>query len=86
MPPGGDGFYYFSFYLLLSSDEYGNFDIQLNGERMCTVYGDQVDTPDNEGPMSCSAVSYATAGKKLNSIISPYNTNKVICLQAGCCG
>ena len=30
VPPGGDGFYYFSVYLLVIPDEIGEFDIHFN--------------------------------------------------------
>ena len=62
MPPGGDGYYYFSVFLLAVSDELGRFDIQINGETLCTVQTDQQSTPSDEGQAACSAATYATEG------------------------
>ena len=62
MPPGGDGFYYFSVCLLVQPDEWGHFDIQINGEVLCVAQTDQTDTPNNEGQAVCSAATYATEG------------------------
>ena len=32
MPPGGNGYYYFSVYLRVNGDEAGTFDVEINGE------------------------------------------------------
>ena len=37
VPPGGDGFYYFSTYLLVVGGEWGDFEIQINGEMLCST-------------------------------------------------
>ena len=66
MPPGGDGFYYFSTYLLVESGEMGRFDIEFNGEIVCTAYAEQRDMPSDDIGTSCSAIVYANEGKKLN--------------------
>ena len=63
MPPGGDGFYYFSTYLTGIFDEFGLFDIQVNGERLCSVYTDQQGTIDQDpGQAACSGAAYVTEG------------------------
>ena len=62
MPPGGDGFYYFSVFLIVIYDEWGAFDIRINGEILCTPYSDQTDTPGDPGLAACSAATYASAG------------------------
>ena len=62
MPPGGEGFYYFSVYLVVVNPEFGYFDLQINGETFCTSFAEQTDTPNNDGPTSCTAVSYAEPG------------------------
>ena len=49
MPSGGDGYYYFSTYLLVDNDEYGAFDIRVNGETLCTAVTEQQDTPNDPG-------------------------------------
>ena len=61
MPPGGDGFYYFSAYFLVRYYEYARFDIQINGAVLCTAYTDQQD-PVDDGQAACSAATYATEG------------------------
>ena len=61
MPPGGNGFYYFSVYLRLNGNEYGRFDIQINGAVICSAYTEQTDTPF-DGQTACSAAIYATEG------------------------
>ena len=62
MPPGGDGYYYFSVYLVIRNDEVGFFDIVINGDLLCTAYNDLQDTPGDPGPATCSATTYATQG------------------------
>ena len=62
MPPGGDGFYYFSVFLLGDDVEYGIFDIEINGEILCTVLMDQEDTSFDFPQSACSAVIDAAGG------------------------
>ena len=62
VPPGGDGFYYSSTYLLGANNEYGVFNIRVNGERLCTAVTQQLDTPGDPGQAACSAAIYATEG------------------------
>ena len=62
MPPSGDGFYYFSTYLVVDDDEYGRFDMQLNEETICTAFADQTDTVNNDENTSCHAAAYVTEG------------------------
>ena len=62
VPPGGDGFYYFSVFFFVQNGEEGYFDIQINEEVLCTAQTDQTDTPNNEGQAVCSAATYATEG------------------------
>ena len=40
MPPDGDGFYYFSVFLTGYGHEKSYFDVELNGELICTVFSD----------------------------------------------
>ena len=66
MPPGGDGFYYFSTYLLVSSSELGRFEIEFNGDTVCTAYAEHTElTTDNIGT-SCSGIAYANEGRRSN--------------------
>ena len=62
VPPGGDGFYYFSIYLLVQYDAYCIFDIEINGEVFCTAYVEQQDTFSDTGPATCSTVANVTQG------------------------
>ena len=61
VPPGGDGFYYFSAYFVVRASEFARFDIQINGAVICTAFTDQTDPNDN-GQAACSAATYATEG------------------------
>ena len=71
MPPGEDGFYYFSAYFAVINDKFAYIDIQINGEILCTAYTDQEETPGDDGQAACSAATYANEGaydKKKNLI------------------
>ena len=62
VPPGGDGYYYFSTYLLGDAREIGNFDIEINGNVLCIVRVEQqVDIADYP-QSSCSAAILAAEG------------------------
>ena len=61
MQSGGDGFYYFSTYLVVTDYEYGTFDIQINGETLCTAYTEEEDTSAaDRGQAACSGAAYVT--------------------------
>ena len=62
VPSGGDGFYYFSVYLIINPSEFGFFDVEINGERVCTVVEDQEQSTSDYGSVSCSGVTYAVEG------------------------
>ena len=62
VPPGGDGFYYFSLYLLVRGGKYATFDIEVNGFKLCTAYTEQFQTSTDEAHTSCSTVTYAAEG------------------------
>ena len=65
VPSGGDGVYYFSTYLEVDYDEYGDFDMLLNDEIICTAVGDhsgQSGAGDYSQAM-CSAIVNVMAGK-----------------------
>ena len=61
MPPGGEGYYYFSAYFVIRYYETARFDIQINGAVLCTAYTDQTDSAD-DGQAACSAVTYSVQG------------------------
>ena len=64
VPAGGDGYYYFSVYLIVWYLEYGYFDVQLNGETICTAYADRENLIYiDRGRTSCSAATFAAEGK-----------------------
>ena len=75
VPPGGDGFYYFSTYFLAREGQYSGFDLVLNGDTLlCTAYADQRNSTNNDGPTSCNAIADAVAG---DYIIKPINRNSI---------
>ena len=84
MPPGGEGFYYFSTYLLVQDAEYGRFAIQFNGVSICYAHAQQTGTTTDEINTSCSAVLYGTEGKKFN-FLSPFQCfdNFLVTLEIG---
>ena len=59
---GGDGFYYFSTSLLGNEGEASRFEIQINGDVLCTVDLEQQQQSDDYLQSSCSAATYATQG------------------------
>ena len=61
MPSGGEGFYYFSVYFRVKDFEFGFFDIQNNGEVLCTAHTDQEEVND-DGQAVCIGAIYAAAG------------------------
>ena len=65
MPPGGDGFYYFSVYLTTNSDESASFDLEINGELLCSAIGEltQMESTD-EIVASCHGIAHIVEGKK----------------------
>ena len=64
MPPGGEGYYYFSVYLLGENAKVGRFNIEINGNRLCTARLDEEQTIDDYPQSACSAATYAVEGKK----------------------
>ena len=66
MPPDGDGFYYFSLYLLGDDAEFSFFNLEINGDFFCTI---RVDNNQQQGtgdfPQSaCSAAIDVAEGTK----------------------
>ena len=63
VPPGGDGFYYFSTYLRFYGGEIAGFDVKVNGELLCTAAPDLAGSPSTDLYLaSCSGVAYAAEG------------------------
>ena len=69
MPPGGDGFYYFSAYFAVNYYKFARFVIEINGLLLCTAYTDQQEVGD-EGQAACSAATYATQGFEPHAVNS----------------
>ena len=49
VPSGGDRFYYFSVYHTMWSGEAGRFDLDINGDLLCSIELDQNDSAGDEG-------------------------------------
>ena len=63
VPPGGDGFYYFSVYSLGVGAEISFFYVEHNGQRICTAVSDPSDSSTTDAELTmCSAVTYAVEG------------------------
>ena len=63
MPPGGDGFYYFSMYFRMYGGISSGFNIEINGELICTAGPDLIESSSNDRHLlSCSGVVYAREG------------------------
>ena len=66
VPPGGDGLYYFSTYLLIDFGEVAVFNIVVNDVIVCSVYGDESSNSGTDNPqVTCSAVVDVTEGRVL---------------------
>ena len=62
VPSGGEGFYLFSVYLLGTILEESLFDIQINGETMCTIIMEQLETSLDALQAACSAAKFVAQG------------------------
>ena len=62
VPPGGDGYYYFSVYCTVLPFEYAVLSIRINAETICEAFG-EADTLSDSVHASCSAPSYANEGR-----------------------
>ena len=70
VPSGEDGVYYFSTYLLVDAGEYGNFDMYLNNDVICSTLLDHTSSGvDDYPPGSCSAVANLVAGEECPFIV-----------------
>ena len=73
VPPAGDGYYYFSTYLVVQPDEYGLFDIEINGDLLCTAWGEVEDTTGDPGTATCSATTYIAQGSRIFKRATNFN-------------
>ena len=63
VPPGGDGYYYFSAFLTVDGGERVYFDVEVNGEVICTVFSDlEGSFAGDSETTSCNGVAYAVEG------------------------
>ena len=63
VPPGGDGMYYFSIYVLVETGEWGHFDMMLNDDVISSTYPDHSFSGYSDVTTgSCSAVVDVVAG------------------------
>ena len=64
MPSGGDGFYYFSVYLLTNSIESAYFDVEVNEQRLCSAVGDlnEMTSSGDEIVASCNGLAEMVEG------------------------
>ncbi len=62
VPPGGDGLFYFSTYLLVDYSEWGRFNIRVNGEILCSALGDNNSNGDDYPQATCSSLTQLTEG------------------------
>ena len=63
MPPGGDGWYYFFAHFRVVGNEYALFNIQLNGNYLCTMVEDDAGNQNSDGGQGgCGTVVYAEEG------------------------
>ena len=63
VPPGGDGVYYLSTYVLVTAGEYARFDMRLNDVIICSMFPDTQNGVSDVATGSCSAVVDIVAGK-----------------------
>ena len=68
VPPGGEGYYYFSTNFVVRYNEVKEYEIRLNGGRhpnvLCTARGDRSESYSTDtGHTSCSATIFAAEGK-----------------------
>ena len=66
VPSGGNGYYYFSVFLTVNSGEFGYFDVEINGELICTVSSNLTQASEFE-TTSCNGAAYAVEGIRICS-------------------
>ena len=68
VPSGGNGYYYFSMFLTVNGGEFGYFDVEINGEVICTVYSNLTQTSEFE-TTSCNGAAYAVEGTHSSFVV-----------------
>ena len=69
MPPGGDGYYYFSTFLAGDNSEESKFDLEIERFELCTVRLDEGPTSADYPQSSCSGNAYLEEGIFFNTKI-----------------
>ena len=70
VPPGGDGIYYFSTYVLVVPGEYAYIDMTLNDDVICSTRPDHSNNGAGDHvPGSCSAVVDVVAGDRFFTLL-----------------
>ena len=63
VPPGGDGLYYFSTFLLVDYGDVAHFEVTINGNRICAAFGDNYNSGDLDAPQAtCSGLAHLMEG------------------------
>ena len=65
VPSGGEGFYFFSTFLLGNWRNVAHFDMRINGDVLCSVRVDQEEQVSDFPQSSCTAAIYAEEGTYL---------------------
>ena len=74
VPTGGEGYYFFTVYMRVLGDESAIFDIEIEGELICSVSSDLTESPSSDREItSCSGATYASEGS-----IKTYFTRQLI--------
>ena len=77
VPPGGDGYYFFSVYLFVQGAKSGYFDVELYEEKICTAGSDVTESAISDvDSASCSAVTYAVEGMRVQIFHKNYGILK----------
>ena len=63
VPSDGDGFYYFSVYLAIDGGAAFVFDVEVNGQLLCSVNSDLSESPSTDrDSATCSGITYVSEG------------------------
>ena len=61
--PGGAGYYFFTNHFTVSGGELAFIDLRVNGEEVCLIRDDNLDSPGDTSSAGCSAVVLLAEGK-----------------------
>ena len=67
VPPGGDGVYYLSVYLVTPGGEVAYFEIEVNGQALCSAMADLNASPSgDEAETACHGVADIAEGGRMS--------------------